>query len=379
MINLNPKAAMKKRSTRPLRIIIAILFSFTFTVAVAQRNTTPPLPEQTFEVSLYHTGADSIRNFLNGVLTVYDDNFSAAVDANDQLDDNNPAENIAVTRDGFYLGVELRPLITSADTMPLLIEHMNLLNYELELTGSNFSNPALIATLIDNFTGDHILLSTGGTVIVPFTITTNPASSAPDRFMIIFSTPGTLAVSGLVISACQKRINNVDGIQVDWITQNEKDMDRYEIERSANCSTFSKLAAQPASGNNGGNTTYTWLDKEPLIVMNFYRIRAVEKNGIIRYSSIKKMQMAKSTSAFSIYPNPVTGNDLNLQLKDLKKGTYSVSITNLEGQQLFSAQFKHAGGSSTKNIEINRHLPNGLYQLQVIGDGVEMVQELLRK
>jgi len=369
---------MKTIATHPFRILVSLMLSLLFTKAISQPNTTPPIPEQIFDVSLYYTGADSIRNLINNVITMYDDNFSAAVDANDQPDDNNPSENIAIVRDGFYLGLELRPVIISSDTMPLLLEHMNLLNYELEFTGSNFNNPALIATLVDNYTGYHILLSLEGAVILPFSVTSDPASSAPDRFMIIFSTPGTLAVTGFSISVCQKTINNVRGIQVDWIAKNEKDMDHYEIERSANGRTFNKLAEQPASGNSGGDKKYAWLDKDPLNAVNFYRVISVEKNGVIRYSSIIKLNMAKSASAISIYPNPVTGTELNLQLKDLKKGTYFVRILNNEGQQLFSAQIKHGGGSVTQTMEIKNNLPTGIYQLQVSGAGINLTEKLVR-
>jgi hypothetical protein len=40
---------------------------------------------------------------------------------------------------------------------------------------------------------------------------------------------------------------------------------------------------------------------------------------------------------------------------------------------------EHNGGSSTQTLRINNSFPQGVYQLQVLGDGVRMTKQLIKE
>lgn len=392
---------MRTTSTQTNRIIFSFLLAFLATAVTAQRmnpkknlpvkdmhagpannfDTTtapPPPPEETFSVTLFYTGADSIRNYLDNVVTLYDNSFSAGVDSDDQPDDPIPTENIAIIRDSSLLFLERRPVIGVTDTSFLFLQNMNQQQYEMEFSGSNFSNPMLVAVLIDSYTGTRTCLSVSCTTSIFFTVTADPASSAPGRFKLVFGLPGTLAINGFSVHAFQRTVANVKGIQVVWDSQTETSMDHYELERSADGSNFNRLAMQAAKGNSSQPTQYSWFDASPLPAINFYRVKAVGWDGMIKYSSIVRVSMAKGTGGINIYPDPVTGNELNLQLNDLARGTYMIRIINDAGQLLFSYQLQHGGGSATQNITLPNNLPTGIYHLQLSGTGVNLSKELIR-
>lgn len=147
----------------------------------------PPPPVESFGVALYFTEPNGFRRMADGIKVLYDNRYSPLVDNNDALEVNNWDENIAIARDGKNLSIEGRPVIKKADNLPIFMNNMKPGKYEFECTPAAFTNTGLTVLLLDNFTGNRTHLSVTNTVVVPFTVTSNPASSAANRFSIVFS------------------------------------------------------------------------------------------------------------------------------------------------------------------------------------------------
>jgi len=330
---------------------------------------------ESFRTELYFTDPNSFRRIADGVIAVYDNSYSAGIDSNDAKEINNWDENIAIAREGKHLAIEARPVILTRDTLPLFMNNMKQQPYEFEFTPSLFTNIGLKAELIDNFTATRTLLSVTATTVVPFTITSNPASSATDRFMVVFGPQTPLAVSDITIRANK----NGNGVKVDWTSRTETDMDHYEVERSATGSNFSRKTNVAAIGNSSGPVSYSWFDASPDMGYNFYRIRGIDRAGNFKYSPVVKVLFGKDEPGIVIYPNPVNGNTLELQLTNTDKGTYTVSLFNNLGQRVFSTQVQHSGGSATKTIVLGHTLINGIYQLLLTGgNGVKITERIIK-
>ena len=337
-------------------------------------NTVFLVPPETFRAKLFFNEPSGYRRMSDGVVTVYDDSYSPALDGMDAIEINNWDENIAITRSGKHLAIESRPVIAGRDTMPLFMNNMKQMNYELEFEGSHFTNPATQATLIDNFTGLRTPLSVTGITVVPITISSIAGSSSTDRFMVVFGPTAPLPVDVLTVKAYQKN----GGVQVDWVVNTETNMNSYEVERSANGTQFSKSVSVASLGNTNQPRTYGWFDTNPFGGDNFYRIKSIDKAGNVKYSSIAKVNIAKGDPGITVYPNPVNGNMFNLQLNNLAKGIYVISLTNNLGQQVYSSTVQHNGGSATQTVELRNKLPGGVYDLQISGEGVKMTERLIK-
>jgi hypothetical protein len=61
--------------------------------------------------------------------------------------------------------------------------------------------------------------------------------------------------------------------------ENEINIKHYEVEKSTNGTSFTKLNTTVATGANRTSTTYGWLDANPLTGNNFYRIRSIGNDG----------------------------------------------------------------------------------------------------
>ncbi|HMC98739.1 MAG TPA: hypothetical protein VKH37_01255, partial [Ferruginibacter sp.] len=331
-------------------------------------------PFESFAVSLYYTEGGGYRRLTDGVQVLYDNSYSASVDDDDADEINNWDENIAIARGNHHLSIESRPVIIAKDTIPIFMSGMHPMNYQFEFTAANFSNPALTATLVDSFTHTLTPLSVTGTTVVAFNVSADPASFATNRFMIIFGPLTPLAISEISITAYKKN----SGVQIDWITKTEQDMDRYEVERSANGSQFNKINSTPSKGNNNSPTNYGWFDANPFNGMNFYRIKAISTSGETRYSAIVKVNINATPGTISISPNLISGNSFELNFQNMPKGNYDISLTNSIGQLIFKLVVAHAGGSSLQMVDLKRNLAAGVYDVLVVGTDVKKTIRIIR-
>ena len=336
----------------------------------------PTTPFESFSAELYLTELNNgTRHSADGILVKYGNSYSTGPDAEDIDQVDNWNEDIAVSREGHRLGLEARPVIVSRDTIPLYMNGMRPWNYEWVFTPSMFSNTALKAELVDRFLNTRTLLSVTDSVVVPFSVTADPASAATDRFMVVFGPLVPLAIDGLSISA---RVET-NGVQVNWSAQKETAMDRYELERSFTGTGFIKINTTAATGNSTVAVNYNWLDGRPQAGINFYRIKAVDKAGQVKYTNVVKVNAGRSTPSLTVVPNPVTGNTISLQLSDVDKGHYTLLLYNNLGQQVLMTGFDHGGGSVTKSIAAGNALSNGIYRVLLTNEtGTSITTTLIK-
>lgn len=184
-----------------------------------------------------------------------------------------------------------------------------------------------------------------------------------DGRVIVTVNSFTLPVRLSGITAFEK--NN--GIQIDWTAYSEENLSHYEIERSADGNNFSGIGTITAR-NSVSASTYGWLDLNPSPGVSFYRLRSVDLDSRAAYSTVVKVNRDKQVKDIFVYPNPVKDGYLSLQSAELHKGNYRATIFNNSGQEIFTAQFSHAGGTLTRAIQLPQDLKPGIYSLQLVND-----------
>ncbi|MBL7703071.1 MAG: T9SS type A sorting domain-containing protein [Ferruginibacter sp.] len=327
-------------------------------------------PSESFKAGLYFIEDSGYRRQSDGITVLYDNAYSKAVTDEDAKEINNWDENIAVDRENKHLAIESRPVITTRDTIPLFMNNMKQQAYEFEFVPEAFTHIGLKAELIDKYLNTRTLLSVVDTVTVSFTVTADPASSASDRFMVVFGPSFTLAIDALSIKAQAKYMSAAQGgnhVQVDWSAKTEKDMNRYELERSFDGTAFTRIHTTPALGNSSSQVNYSWNDDNPQTGSNFYRIKAIDNAGLTKYTAVVKVDFGKSTPGMAVHPNPVTGNSFSLQLTDVEKGSYGLTIINSLGQTVYSTQLQHGGGVAVIPVSPGK-LAKGLYEILLKGE-----------
>lgn len=147
--------------------------------------------------------------------------------------------------------------------------------------------------------------------------------------------------------------------QLSWIVSSELNLKSYEVEKSLDGKNFKSIATVNATGTE----KYAYTDKDLANGINYYRIKATDKDGSFKYSATKNIaHNSNGKLEYSIYPNPAKNE---LVIKNLT-GNNTISIIDATGRVVMTRSNVN-NGLTTLNIST---LQNGLYNV-IVNNGVE--------
>ena len=150
---------------------------------------------------------------------------------------------------------------------------------------------------------------------------------------------------------------------INWKTIGEKGLSFYEVEKSTDAVNFKSIGKQVA--NNIATVSYSEDDSSITDDNNYYRIKGINEDGTCIYSNTVKLATNNLPLKTTIYPNPLTGNILNVQLGKIVAGMYVVSIYNNLGQKVEEQAFNHEGGNGVHAINIKQAIVSGIYNIVI--------------
>jgi Secretion system C-terminal sorting domain len=159
-----------------------------------------------------------------------------------------------------------------------------------------------------------------------------------------------------------------------WITYSEKDNAYFGVEHSINGIEFQSIGQIKGNGTSIVSKTYKFEHLNPLVGVNYYRLKQVDYDGTSNYSPIQSVTMGKTGF---IVKTTLVQDALDVVVSDetstpLPSGSGStISIFNMSGQQVFTAKVQ---GAQQLNIS---NLPAGLYVIRSgTGDVARFVKGL---
>ena len=117
---------------------------------------------------------------------------------------------------------------------------------------------------------------------------------------------GTVPITLLSFNAMWQGKN----AKLNWIVEDEIDVDHYELERSLNGVSFNIIKNEIAF-NNLQKTSYDYLDIGAAslgVPVIFYRLKTINKDGSFAYSAIIRISINSEDAVMIVYPNPTKGN-----------------------------------------------------------------------
>jgi hypothetical protein len=328
----------------------------------------------TFIANLYAINTNR-TDLADGTLIQFDASYSNKKDNLDVLKSFNFGENFGLFSDNYDLAVERKALPKATDTIFFNMYSLKKQPYKLEFIATDLASAGVVAYLEDSYKATSTLLNILGTSTYSFAVDANAGSSKVNRFRIVFKPiGGALPVTFTSIKAAEQGNN----IAVEWKVATQLNVASYEVEKSTNGRSFSKVASQVAIGVNNASTTYNWLDEHSVAGTNYYRIKAIDVNGAAKYTQIVKITLGKVGTGFTVSPNPVKGNSFTLQFSNEATGKYEVRLVNVTGQVLYNKTIQHAGGNASQLFTLPSQIISGVYQLEVIApDKSKQAQKLL--
>jgi hypothetical protein len=199
---------------------------------------------------------------------------------------------------------------------------------------------------------------------------TLPTSLSPITFGNLTNGNNPLPVT--LVSFTGKPVEET--VVLDWVTASEFNNDYFEVQRSEDGLTFETLGKVDGSGTSNVRKDYQFTDVEPIIGVNYYRLKQVDTNGVFEYSKVIAVSFSQDDlggSQIVVYPNPARNQDkVNVELKGFApEREVSIQLIDLTGKVLnVSLSKTNKSGALRESVNLPSQLASGVYNL-LIQDG----------
>jgi len=170
-----------------------------------------------------------------------------------------------------------------------------------------------------------------------------------------------------------------DNITVNWVTTNEVNVKNFVVERSFDGIEFTEIGTVTARNIATEQVNYKFTDTDAIAVKTgkriLYRIRMVDIDGKYSYSNIAVVSPAATSTQFFLYPNPVKGSEVYVQLNEAVQENVSVKIEDVSGR-LFNRFTRNINNSNIIPVDV-KGLSNGIYVLKIETSKKSFVQQFI--
>jgi hypothetical protein len=196
-----------------------------------------------------------------------------------------------------------------------------------------------------------ISVASGSTVPIRFVMTQFGASIFFDSFV---ATPTVL----LPVTFKEYGTSQENGkIRVEWSTIEEVDNDYFLVQHSPNGKDFRDIGKIDGVGFSSELQRYSYVDEEPLIGKNFYRIKQVNFDKTFFLSEIMEETIIPDHFAMTVFPS-LANNEIQLAFRNRPIGKSILKILDLTGKVVFTD--KVFDPLDLMRISVNE-LKNGMY------------------
>ncbi len=181
-------------------------------------------------------------------------------------------------------------------------------------------------------------------------------------------------------------MNEGNQIRLEWTTQSESNNLGFDVERSSDQESFSKLGFVPGNFTTSTPKFYTFVDSELNVGTYFYRLKQIDTNGTFEYSPIVGATVS-APAAFMLhqnFPNPFNLETV-ISYELAEKTEVSIFIFNLLGRKTRTLVDEVNGPGSFEiawdgKDERGRIAPSGIYFVQMrVGEIVQFKKVTLSK
>ncbi len=363
---------------QPFTLVMPFIFSIFFlgSFAAPRNPLSTDIQSNSSDIKMLSTWLIAANgNMADGNRVVFDPQYSNSVDGNDAVKMLNISENFGLSRTSQILAVEARQPIAAGDTLFYQMSNLFPQVYKLLIVPQYLSEPDVKCELIDRYLNTRAPINLNDTNRFSMAITSDPASRMANRLFVVFSASRELPLKFTQI-AVTKKVN--ENIALSWHVEQELNIDRYDVEKSADDINFSNVYTVLPQYNNQQGGGYLFTEVSVPLPTSFYRIRSINKQGESTYSATVKFTLPGIKTSMKLYPNPVVNHNLLLQLFQVAPGNYQVKILNQQGQPVYTNTLRVTGTDLTQAISLSNTISKGIYSLAISNEtGIIISQPLI--
>ncbi len=161
-------------------------------------------------------------------------------------------------------------------------------------------------------------------------------------------------------------------VKLNWQTLSEINNDYFTVERSNDRGEhWQGIGQLKGAGNSTQELHYELMDYAPLTGENYYRLKQTDFDGQTEYFEVKVVVFdANEMGSIQAYPNPVINNEVNISLKSLASGAYSITLLSAEMKVLMRKEIHLEGQKREETTHVqfqDLKLKSGVYYLRLNG------------
>ena len=192
-------------------------------------------------------------------------------------------------------------------------------------------------------------------------------SGGLNRFVFDNITVKGLSILPVSFTAFNGILNHNNSVTLNWQTGGIENLDYFEIERSADGSSFSSIEKVYVHDISAATFTYTDAHLPAGPGSMYYRIKSVELNGAKVYSDIVKLTASSDTN---ITINQISGTNgqITARVSSADSGPAKLLLSGIDGRLIYQQQAALVRGSQDITIPGNR-ITAGMYVFTLIRNG----------
>jgi endonuclease I len=163
--------------------------------------------------------------------------------------------------------------------------------------------------------------------------------------------------------------NNIS--YLDWRVEEEKELSHYEVQRSIDGKTFTKIGLIKSA--NAHDYRFEDPMNTPLSNRYYYRLKMIDLDGSYDYSKVVSIEITTKKYFFTLFPNPAS-KEVKLKFGENINSTVKVNVTDMLGKVWLQQNFTNTTELNTLNIN---SLPMGNYIVQSSVNGLVSYQRLV--
>lgn len=193
------------------------------------------------------------------------------------------------------------------------------------------------------------------------------SANSGSGYDLSFSGTATLDCSVLPVELTDFNVDYIpeyDETDVYWITASERDLDRFEVERSTDGDNYEVIAKVPAAGNTDYETDYLFVDQDPNVGVNYYRLNQIDVDGASKYSEVRAVNILDDFyDMMSVFPNPTTGKT-EMIFNSYSPGDANLIVTSADGKVIVNTVIDVVKGGNKATLDLSGQ-QEGVYLITI--------------
>ncbi|HLP12938.1 MAG TPA: T9SS type A sorting domain-containing protein [Flavobacteriales bacterium] len=181
---------------------------------------------------------------------------------------------------------------------------------------------------------------------------------------------GNLSTLPIQLLAFNVALNDNEEVDLAWTTLSEINNDYFTIEKTVDLENFETVAVLEAAGSTNQTKHYYSKDVTPFAGISYYRLKQTDFDGNSSYSDLVAVELKKSGTALSVYPNPAT-DVFTVLVTANNDAVIAVKVFDASGKCVFVQDAALEDNQARMRIEAN--LAKGIYT--VVAEGKDFREQ----